>query len=185
MAKVTLNKAIGGIRGKVDGFVYRDHYGQTVVMPHAVREDKPSAAQLDHRSRFRAAQAYAKAVLADPLKRDCYCRLGLARKCPPNALLVSNFLNPPTIDQVDFSAYQGRMDDVIRVLASDAIEVLRVSMVVLGSDGATLESGPATKDHDLWVYRCTTAHSGQRPLRLEITAENRAGTKVLQAIPFP
>src|SRR5262245_38847429 len=101
MAKVTFDSSIRGIRGKIDRLVYREQPGQTIVMPLAEREDDPSPAQLDHRSRFRAAQAYAATVLADPLKRACYRRLGLARKCPPNALLVSNFLNPPTIEQVD------------------------------------------------------------------------------------
>lgn len=185
MAKVIFNEAISGFRGRVRGFVYREHYGQTVVMPHAERKDKPSAAQRGHRARFGAAQAYAASVLADPLKRECYRKLALARKCPPNALLVSNFLNPPTIEQVDVSTYQGRAGDAIRVLAADAIEVTRVAVVVRGADGASIESGAASKDHDLWIYRCTTAHAARGPLQLEVTAHNRAEAEATESLPLP
>lgn len=181
MAKVTFDSSLAGIRGKLDGFVYREHYGQTVVMPHVSRDDKPSTAQLDRRERFRAAQAYAAAVLSDPLKRDCYRKLALARKCPPNALLVSNFLNPPVIEQADFSAYQGRPDDVIRVVATDAIEVIGVTVGLRSADGTLVEIGSALRDHDIWVYRCTRAHPAPLPsLRFEVTAQNRADAKVMR-----
>jgi len=70
MAKIDLNAAVGGIRGKMDGWVYRQHRGQTVVQPHRVLEKtEPTAAQHTHRERFRAAQAYAAEVLANPLFR--------------------------------------------------------------------------------------------------------------------
>jgi hypothetical protein len=181
MAKVTFSPSIDGIRGKLGRFVYRAQNGQTVVAAHYARKDKPTAAQLDRRARFKRAHSYAKEVLADPLKRDCYRKLAASRNCPPNALLISNFLNPPTIDTVDFSAYHGAQDSLIRVLATDAIEVVGVSVVVRGAAHETLESGAARKDHDVWVYRCTTSHASRAPVSVEITAENRAGAKSTRA----
>ena len=183
MAKVTFDSAIAGIRGKVDRFVYREHYGRTVVMPHVPRADKPSQAQRDHRERFQAAQAYAAAVLADPLIRDGYRQLALTRKCPPNALLVANFLNPPVIERTDFSAYQGQLGDLIRVVATDAIEVVGVTVRVHGADGALVETLPALKHHGLWICRCTRAHPAPlNGLRFVVTAQNRADAQATRSL---
>src|SRR5450631_172262 len=99
MAKVKFNASLAQVQGKVDQWVYRQHNGQSLVAPYQKPEDNPTPAQTGNRQRFRDAQAYAKSVLADPLKRLAYRRLGAARGCPPNALLVSNFLNPPVIEE--------------------------------------------------------------------------------------
>ncbi len=177
MAKVIFDSSLAGRRGKVGNLIYREQNGQTVVLPHRRRKDRPSEAQTGRRERFREAQAYAAAVLADPLKRECYRKLGAQHKCPPNALLIANFLNPPVIEQADLAAYQGQAGDILRVLATDTIEVVAVNIVVRGADGATPELGPATKDHDLWVYRCTTAPGKDTAVAFEFTAQNRAGTQ--------
>lgn len=175
MAKVTFNSSVAGVRGKVDRWIFREQNGTTVVVPFRQRPDKPSATQLDRRRRFKEAQAYAAAVLSDPLKRECYRMLGAARKCPPNALLISNFLNPPTIDHVECAGLKGQPGDSVRVIASDAIEVTGVTITLRRQDGGAIESGEATRDHDLWVYRCASACSGEMPLQIEIAARNRAG----------
>ena len=183
MAKVEFDSSITRIRGKIGRMVYREQHGQTVIVAHRSRADRPSAAQTDRRQRFRDAQAYAAAVLADPLKRECYRKLAAERKCPPNALLIANFLNPPAIEQVDLTAYQGRAGDIIRVLATDAIEVVNVTLTVRGAGDAVLEAGSAVKDHDLWVYGCTATASEDAPVTIEITAQNRAGTKATATFP--
>ena len=183
MAKVEFNDSITRIRGKIGRMVYREQHGQTVIVSHRSREDRPSAAQTDRRERFREAQAYAAAVLADPLKRECYRKLAAERRCPPNALLIANFLNPPAIEQVDLSAYQGRAGDSIRVLATDAIEVVRVTLTVRDAGDTVLETGSAVKDHDLWVYGCTVTAGENARVTIEVTAVNRAGAKATASFP--
>ena len=178
MAKAVLHPAFAGISGKVSSLIYRQQNGQTVIVEHTERKDRPSRAQKQNRSRFGAAKDYAKTVLADPLRRECYRRLAAERKCPSNALLIANFLNPPTIDIVELKGYEGRVGDVIRVVARDAIEVVSVTVTLRSiTSGAVLESAMATRDHDVWVYRCTTAAANLRDVRIEIVAANRAGTK--------
>src|SRR6476660_3556884 len=115
MAKVTLSPSLAGIRGRVDSFVYRQQNGQTVVLPHTVPKDRPTKAQKANRNRFSEAKDYAKIVLADPLRRERYRRLAVERKCPSNALLIANFLNPPTIELVELSGFRGRTGDQIRI----------------------------------------------------------------------
>lgn len=176
MAKVDFDNSIAGFRGKIGGFIYREQNGQTVVLGKYARKDRPSAAQKKGRTRFRAALDYARGVLADPLRRERYRRLAAERKQPLNSLLIANFLNPPTIDQVDLSAFTGRVGSVVRVLAADPIAVAGVTVTARDAAGTVLESGAAESDHDIWVYRCTTALNG-RATRFEIAATNRAGAK--------
>jgi hypothetical protein len=177
MAKAILSPSLAGIRGRVDSFIYRQQNGQTVILPHTVPKDRPSKAQKANRNRFSEAKDYAKAVLADPLRRACYRRLAAERKCPSNALLIANFLNPPMIELVELSEYRGRVGDRIRVVAEDPIEVVSVMVTLrLAGTGKVLESGDATRDHDVWVYRSTEAAENLREVRVEIAAANRAGT---------
>jgi hypothetical protein len=178
MAKVSLNPSLAGISGRVSNFVYRQQNGQTVVLEHTERKDRPSRAQKQNRGRFTEAKDYAKRVLADPLRRECYRRLAAERKCPSNALLIANFLNPPTIEIVELDGYEGRAGDVIRVVAADAIEVVGVTLTLRSiTSGTVLESGAATRDHDVWTYRCTAAAANLRDVRIEVVAANRAGAK--------
>lgn len=179
MAKVEFHSSIAGIRGRMGRLIYREQHGKTVVLgdyTEDARRRKPSAAQSAGRERFKAAQAYAARVMSDPLKRECYRQLAAARKTPLNALLIANFLTPPVVAQVDLSEYHGQRGDSVRVLATDPIEVVGVNVTARKLDGSLVESGAAVKDHDLWIYRCTTALGGVAS-KLEITALNRAGAK--------
>ena len=183
MAKVELNSSLSQLHGKVDQWVYREREGKTQVFPYQKQEDRPTPAQSSNRQRFRDAHAYAKRVLADPLKSVTYRKLAAERGCPPNAILVANFFNPPVIEQVDLSAYRGVAGGLIRVLATDAIEVVSVTVALRDADAALLETGAASKDHDLWIYRSTTAIADAASVLIEVTAQNRAGAKVSKAYP--
>jgi len=183
MAKVKLNPSLAQVQGKVDQWVYRERDGKTQVFPYQKHPDRPTPAQTGHRQRFRDAQIYAKKILADPLLSLRYRELAVERGCPANAILIGNFLTPPVIEQVDLSAYRGVAGDAIRVLAKDAVEVVGVTVAVRDADAALLETGSATKDHDLWIYRSTTAIADAASVLIEVTAQNRAGAKVSKAYP--
>ena len=175
MAKITLNPTVSTLSGKMDGWVYRQQNGRTTVMPHRPRDKtKPTVGQRNSRDRFRAAHAYASAVLADPLRREMYQKLGAARNQPPNALLISNFLTPPTIDRIEKNGYDGRAGHDIKVIATDAVEVVEVTVQLRTADGTMIESGSAVKDHGIWVYRTTANVPAGTSWRIEITARNRA-----------
>ena len=68
MAKVTLPSWITGIKGRVGDVVFRvSQNGETyITRTPDMSAVEWSPAQQDHRQRFKAAIAYAKAVMADP-----------------------------------------------------------------------------------------------------------------------
>jgi hypothetical protein len=181
MAKVELNDGLKRIRGKIDGWVYRNLNGQVVA--HAYREpakDAPSTAQLSQRERFRAAQAYAADVLADPLRRRVYQKLAAERKCPVNALVAASYLTPPTIELIELAAYSGRPDERIQVLAFDQVEVTDISVCIRASDGAVIETGAAIKQHGVWMYRTTASVPPGMAANVEVTARNPAGAAAVR-----
>lgn len=182
MAKIERRTGIGVMRGKVDGWVYRSLNGENIVTPYHPKKQKPTAAQTDHRERFRAAQAYAAHVLADPAKRRVYQKLGVDRNRPPNALLISNFLTPPTIESVDLGAESSGPGQVIQIVAADAIEVTAVTVRVLDVDGAVVDSGPAIPDHGVWFYRPGSVATAGSGLRIEATARNRANAQATKVV---
>ena len=175
MAKITLNPTINGLSGQMDGWVYRQQNGRTSVMPHhPTKKSRPTAAQRSSRERFRAAQAYASDVLSDPLRREMYQKIGATLNQPPNALLISNFLTPPTIERVEKNGYDGRAGREFKAIITDSVEVVEVTFHLRTTAGAVLEFGPAVKDHGVWVY-CTTANvPAGIDVQIEITARNRA-----------
>ena len=183
MAKVELNDGIKRIRGKIDGWVYRNLNGHVVA--HAYREpdkDAPSTAQLSQRKRFRAAQAYAADVLADPLRRRVYQKLAAERKCPTNALVAASYLTPPTIELIELGAYSGQGDERIQVLAFDNVEVTEVSVCIRAPDGRVIEAGTATKQHGVWIYRTTASVPRAVAVTVEVTAKNPAGAAGVGAV---
>jgi hypothetical protein len=182
MAKVRLNSTLSGLSGKVDGWVFRQQDGRTIVQAHRASANPPSAEQQSGRDRFRAAQTYAAGVLADPFKRAVYQKLGAARKRPPNTLLISNFLTPPTLECIELGGYNGHPGHSIQVEAIDAIEVVEVMIVIRDSAGGQVESGPAAKDHGVWQYQTTATVPANLRWQLEITARNRARAEIIQIV---
>jgi hypothetical protein len=82
MAKVQLNPAIKEIRGKIGDLVFRlAHNGQLslIASPDMTRV-KWSPAQKEHRKRFKAAVAYAKAAMPDPELRSVYEQMASEKK---------------------------------------------------------------------------------------------------------
>lgn len=142
---------------------------------HPRKARRPSAAQKDQRGRFQAAQQYAASVLAHPLRRAHYQKLGAERGQPPNALLISNFLNPPAIELVDANGYSGRASQPIDIVATDSVEVTAVQVTIRDATKAVIETGAATAEHGVWTYRTTAPARRDTTCAIEVTARNRAG----------
>jgi len=99
MAKATLqpwiigSKVIKGIRGKVGGVVFRQSpNGETIVSKAPdMSAVEWSPAQQDHRQRFKAAIAYAKAAMADPEARAVYEKQAAEGNQRPFQIAVSDY----------------------------------------------------------------------------------------------
>jgi len=92
MAKVRLNPALEQVRGQLAGFVYRVRYGgQTISKPPDMSRVVWSAAQVEHRQRFRRAVAYARAALADKKLHALYVKEAAHKGQRPFDLAVSDY----------------------------------------------------------------------------------------------
>lgn len=92
MAKVKLNPALQQIRGRLAGFVYRIRYGeQTISKPPDMSRVKWSAAQVEHRQRFKLAVAYARRAMSDEEVRMQYTAEAAAKGKRPFDLAVSDY----------------------------------------------------------------------------------------------
>lgn len=186
MAKVDPASLLNHTTGRIGDLVVRQRGQQTLVQLRSRQPDQqnPSADQGVQRDRFKQAAQYAAKMLADPLVQEHYRQLGTQRRTPPNALLISNFLTPPSVDKVDTSAYHGRAGDLVRVLATDDIEVVSVSVTIRNAAGETIESGAAQKDHGVWSYTATLTVPGRQGLVIEAVARDRPANCAMKSVPL-
>jgi hypothetical protein len=93
MAKVTLPSWITGIKGRVGDVVFRvSQSGDTyVTRTPDMSAVEWSPAQAEHRQRFKAAIAYAKAAMADPDARAVYEKQAAVENRRPFQMAVSDY----------------------------------------------------------------------------------------------
>lgn len=180
MAKVKLNPVLEAIQGKVGDLVFRRFEGEEVVgrMPNRTGIT-PSADQLAQMERFRLAALYGKAALADQQSRTIYENAADRKGIPVFALTVGDFLNAPAVDEIDLSVYTGKTGDVIRIHASDDVQVSGVAVKITKQDGTTQEEGAAVWNSAsaIWVYTATTNLTQGQAVSIEVTASDRPGHK--------
>ncbi len=141
-------------RGKFgDQVVFRNRFGHSVMaIPPKRPKTAPTENQVAARRKFLLASRYAKNILQDPDMLAAY----MARShdgLSPYILAVTDWLNPPFVDQVDASGYHGNPGDRIGVVAGDDFELTAVTLKIVDADGALLEEGPCvfnliTGNHD-------------------------------------
>ncbi len=179
MAKVKLNPIIEQVSGGFGNLVFR-RLGERVIIARKAGEqtDEPSEAQAAQRERFRQAVIYARTVLADAEARALYEQAAAHKGKPAFALSVADFLNPPCIDELDLSAYGGKVGDPIIVRARDDFGVSAVSVSLADGDGNQLESGQAAETSagsGVWVYHAATLVATGNTVRISVSASDRAG----------
>ena len=93
MAKITFVDGIIDIRGKLGNVVFkRAHTGEIIISKHPDMSNvKWSKAQKDHRKRFKAAVAYAKACMADITISQIYQKAAIKQNKRPFDLAVSDY----------------------------------------------------------------------------------------------
>ena len=177
MARVKLNPILEEIRGQVGDLVFKHVHDSTVISRKPNFEDvTPSDAQQAHRVRFRQAALYGKVVMSEPETKARYEEAAERVNKPVFSLMVADFLNAPSIEEVDVSAYSGTAGDPIVVTAWDDFEVAGVQVVISDMDGRTLESGDAVLGIDgRWVYTSSEEMDAGTTVRIGVTAGDRPG----------
>jgi len=177
MAKVKLAPAIEAIHGHVGNMLFKTWEGQEIVgkLPDTSGV-VPTANQVAQREKFRLAAVYGKAAYADPVTLALYSDAAAGRRVPVFAVMVAYFLNAPLVDQIDLSAYTGKVGDKIRARVSDDFEVASVSVAIRAQGGGVLEQGAAVQGVDgAWTYTATTALQEGQAVAIEVNATDRPG----------
>ena len=171
MAKVKTNPVVEQLRGKIGDLVFK-RYGDEVVVGRKpdLTGQSPTEAQAAVREQFRQAALYGKMVMADPATKTIYEEAAKAKGQPVFSLTIADFFNAPSVDEVDLSAYAGRVGDTIAIRAHDDFEVTGVDVSVTQADGSAVEAGAATETpakSGRWVYPTTVAVPTGTAVRIE------------------
>jgi hypothetical protein len=179
MAKVKLNPILEQIRGQVGDLVFKRCGDEVVISRKPDLSDVEwSVAQVAHRERFRQATLYGKMVVADPATKVLYDEVAEARGKPVFALIVADFFNAPTVEEVDLSAYGGQSGDEIVVQAADDFDVVGVQVGIADAAGSGIEMGEATETptgSGRWVYAATVDVPAGTSVRIGVAATDRPG----------
>jgi hypothetical protein len=183
MPKVTLNPTFTEFRGALSNILYRKQFGQIFASVRAdMSKVKPSEAQMERRQRFKEAVAYGKSVMADPAVHALYEGVAKERQKPTFSLMVADYMNVPSIKGIDISAYNGKVDDVIIVNATDDFGVVRVQVSIsMDGENSPIESGDAVQTEDgLWMYTAASAVPSQTKVNIKVTAADRPGGSAVE-----
>ena len=181
MAKAILSSVLAGLRGRIDGMVFRQQAGQTVVTPRPQTSGRASTpAQVAVRERFSRAAAFGRSVSADPALRAVYAD-GPGNHRNVYVAALTDALRAPVIDALDTTAFRGGVGDPITVRARDDHAVTAVTVTVKDAAGVVLEAGPASPAEGAWRYATTRSVAAGTTLTVEVTAMDRPGNATVSA----
>jgi hypothetical protein len=169
------------VRGKVGDLVFSKRNGGVFISRRPENGNRIlSAAQEAVQERFRQAALYGKSAMADPQVRALYEAQAKKRKQPIFSVMIENFFKPPSLEEIDMSAYTGQPGSTIGVRASDDFDVMSVGVAIFDASNAPIENGAAVQsatDSGRWVYTLTTTIASGTHIRVEVTATDRPGHK--------
>ncbi len=180
MTKVRLHPALLEFRGAMKDMLFRQQNGKTIVsVKPNMSNVVPTPAQIAHRERFSIAVAYGKTVMADPTIRALYQQVAKERNMPLFAVTVADFMNPPSVKEVDLSAYDGQVANVIKVKVADDFGVVNVHVTITNTQyNEVIESSNAVESgtgSGLWLYNATTAVAPGTEVNVRVVATDRPG----------
>jgi hypothetical protein len=154
--KTFKNIVTEGLSGRIKQLVFRQWQGQTVVASAPSPSSIPATAgQQLTRVTFREAAIYAKAVLTDTVIKLAY-KAKTKRGQSPYNLAIADFFKPPTIGNIDASAYTARAGSFITAQVTDDFQVASVEVRFENASGQLVEAGAAVLMEDGLHYRYTT-----------------------------
>ncbi|HLO30686.1 MAG TPA: hypothetical protein VK249_16190 [Anaerolineales bacterium] len=179
MTKVRLHPTLIELHGAMKDMCFRQVNGQMYV---SVKSNGPSgeptAAQMAHRERFGLAVAYAKFALADPESREVYDAASAQKGIPPFALGVADYLNAPSVAEIDTAAYTGQIGSTLAIMTQDDLGVKQVNVVLTNAQGDPVESGLAVENSagsGHWTYTAKSLVAAGTTVNIQVTATDRPG----------
>ncbi|MFD2718819.1 hypothetical protein ACFST9_08835 [Hymenobacter monticola] len=182
MAKVKNNIVTQGLSGTLGGqLVFRQTSRGTVVSvaPQAP-SGPPTAGQTAQRERFQQAVIYAKGQSQDPAVQAEYADEARAQDISVYNVLLRDFMQAPSIGDVDLSQYTGKVGDLIAITATDDHAVQSVHVKIENSDGSLVEEGDAQQqaDPNQWLYTATARNASLAGDKITVSATDNPGHSV-------
>jgi hypothetical protein len=178
MAKVGKNIVTTGLSGKLgDLIVFRRRGAKTFVSSAPEKKaHELTPAQADHRKLFQEAILYGKGVLSDLALKAQYEASAEEGQSAYN-VAVADFLNAPSIDEIDVSKYTGQVGSTITIRAVDDFMVVEVQVTINNSDGSLVESGAAVKQPNQldWLYTATAQNGNVTGDKVVVRATDTPG----------
>jgi len=178
VAKVEGNILLDGISGKVgDLLVFRQVGGKTIVAKAPnMRRRKLSPAQTKHLNKFQCAKEYARKQMREPEARAAYQTHACGNKAAYH-VAIGDYMNSPKIEHIDTSSYNGRIDDIIKISATDDFHVTHVQVRILNTNGSLIEAGEAAPQANAadWTYTVKVASAPIAGQRVQVAAMDRPG----------
>jgi hypothetical protein len=182
MAKIKFNGLVSEVRGGVGGLVVRKKGSKfTLSDKPDMSGIEPSAAQMDQRTLFARAVAFAKMAIEDAALRAFYEPIAQQREITVYALAIGDFLGRPSLKPFDLSGYRGRAGDTIVIQAVDDIGLASLKVKILAQDGTLIEQGNAVEigtRSGYWTYAATVPVVVGSSVFIEAEGADHAGTKV-------
>jgi hypothetical protein len=145
MTKATLNALFSGLSGSLD----KDHYARTTRDGRTIISKKPdfgnrqfSEAQLNVQNGTKQAAAYAKVASKE---NPIYAQKAKGTSMNAYNLAVRDWHRPPVIRSMDLC-----LDGLIRVSATDDVQVTKIIITILDQEGKSLEQGEAELTLGAW-----------------------------------
>ncbi len=181
MAKIRLTGPVVGISGKMDQMIFADRDGKTIAYMKKQRKGEKSEAELLRDDRWAVARAYARSVMADPVKWELYKTAAKEKKTTPFVLAMNDYRNPPSFRPLELQMYKGQVGDPITILAKDDVGLVSVEVSIDRQDGTSVEKGAAVENGvrtGLWTYTATQAVPEGTEVFIEVTGWDHTGHRV-------
>jgi hypothetical protein len=183
MTKARLHPSLLELNGAMGDMVFKKRGKKVYVsIKSKGTTTEPSDAQLAQRKTFKKAVNYVKTVMADEGARAFYEDLAEKRETTLRALCMRDYLNEPTMDDLDLSKYQGKVGDCILITTNDKVGVVTVNVTLTGMDGTTIEGGQAVEQGEgsgNWEYVATAPVAYGTDIFIEAEAYDRPGHRIV------
>lgn len=185
MAKVQSNSALRKLRGAVDGWVYRQMFGQTVVSPRPRKRGRiREGAERATNDRFRQAAQWASRATPEMIER--YNERAARENKTRFSIRTRDYMVPPHIPAVYLGGYSGQPGEAIFVIARDDFEVKEVRVVISRPDASVIETGSAVRcGGDVFRYDTSCAIPAGTETTVEVTASDWPGNVARWRSPVP
>jgi hypothetical protein len=185
MAKVELVPPFTHVRGRIGPLVYRKNGNGTAMSRMPAPSTAPlTPAQQQVRDQFRAAAAYAKAVVVDAVQGPRYVAAAAEKGMKPYPFAIRDFFNEPVVQAIDASGYHGRIGDAIQVSAFDDFEVTGVRVAILDGENNPIDQGSAVLTAGYWRFTATVAIAVGEQVTLRAIATDRPGHTGTLSVPL-